>query len=90
MRGEEGVIQVIETVIMIEKGSGTGIEIMEGQGNGMVGLVGMTEGGWIGGLGMEEMVEGVGTVIVAGHAPLLGRVRGGHLEVQFAHIRGFC
>jgi hypothetical protein len=82
-----GVVQVIEIGIMIEieKGSGTGTEIVKGQGSGMVGAVEV-----IGGLGMEEMVGRIGTVIGAGHVPLLGMIAGGHLEVQFAHIRGLC
>ncbi|KAG6791879.1 hypothetical protein POTOM_001013 [Populus tomentosa] len=79
--------KVIEIGIMIEieKGSGTGTEIVKGQGSGMVGVVEM-----IGGLRMEEMVAGIGTVIGAGHVPLSGMVAGGHLEVQFTHIRGLC
>jgi hypothetical protein len=82
-----GVVQVIEIGIMIEieKGSGTGTEIVKGQESGMVGVVEM-----IGGLRMEGMVAGTGTVIGAGHVPLLGMVAGGHLEVQFAQIRGLC
>lgn len=33
-------------------------------------------------------MAGIGTVIEAGHVPLLDMVTEGHLEVQFAHISG--
>lgn len=58
---------------------------MKGLEIGMVEVVGMEEEG-IGDIEMEEMEQGTGTVIEAGHAPLLDVDTGGHLEVQFPHI----
>lgn len=92
MRVEGEVIQVIGTGIVT--GSGTDIEnviqIVKGLESGMAEVVGMEGEGRIGGPGMEEMGAGIGTVIEAGHVPLLDIVTGGHLEVQFAHINELC
>lgn len=82
-----GVIQVIGTGIVIETVRGresvTENVIVRGLESGMVEVVGMEGGGVIGEAGTD-------TVIVANHVPLLGMVTGGHLEVQFAHISGYC
>lgn len=96
MRVGEGVIRVKGTGIMteIEIGNGTDIEneimIVKDLESGMVEVVGMEEEAGIGSLGMEEKEAGIGTVTGAGHAPLLGMVAGGHLEVQFARISEIC
>ncbi|CAB4271232.1 unnamed protein product [Prunus armeniaca] len=60
--------------------SGTDIEnaiqIVKGLESGMAEVVGMEGEGRIGGPGMEEMGAGIGTVIEAGHVPLLDIVTG--------------
>lgn len=96
MRVEGEVVQVIGTDFVIEIVTESGIDIeneiwiVKGRENGMVEVAGMGEGGWIGGLGMEEMEAGIGTVIEAGHVPLLDIPTGGHPGVQFARINELC
>lgn len=84
-------------VTEIETGSGIDTEnengIVKGLESGMVEDTEMEEEEQIGGTaipGMEEMEAGIGTVIGAGHVPLLGIATGGPLKVQFGHISGLC
>lgn len=82
----------IGIVIKITIGSGIGIEIetqiVKGLGSMMLEVIEMEEGGWIIGREMEEMEVETGTVIGAGHAPLVSIATEGLLEVQFAQISG--
>lgn len=85
------VVQVTGIIIMIEIviERGIVIKIVKDHMSGMV-EVGMEEGAWIGGSGMEEMKAGIGTATGVGHVPLQGILTGGHLEVQSNHISGLC
>lgn len=92
MRAEgEEVIQVKETDTTIEIWTGTVIAsenetvIVVGPENGVIG-VGMEEGRWMEGPGMEEMEAGIGTVTEVGLALLVGMGVGGIQEVLFDHI----
>lgn len=90
MRVEGEVVQVIGTGIVIMTDIENVTWIVKGPESGMVEVVRMVEEGWIGGPGMGEMEAGIGTVIEAGHVPLLDIPTGGHQGVQFARINELC